>query len=156
MSPQDAPPDGAGPGAARATILLVEDNVDNRCIYETYLTHVGYAVLAVEDAEAGLALVHVRRPDLIVMDVGLPGMDGYEATRRLKADPATRRIPIVVLTAHAHADDRARALDAGCDRFLTKPLDPRALGGEVERMLDGAAPDARPDDYDAFRRRSSP
>ena len=126
------------PGDARATIttiLLVEDNEDNRLIYATYLTHVGYLVLTAADAEAGLALARERRPDVIVMDVGLPGMDGNEATRHLKADPATGHIPVVTLTAHVHRDDRDRAEAAGCDLYLTKPFDPRALALEVGRLL---------------------
>jgi CheY-like chemotaxis protein len=122
------------------TVLLVEDNEDNRVIYATYLTHFGYAVLTAEDAEEGLALARDRRPDLIVMDVGLPGMDGNAATRLLKADPTTERIPVVTLTAHAHREDRDRAEAAGCDLYLTKPLEPRELGAAIRRLLGQAAP----------------
>ncbi|WP_284352694.1 response regulator [Roseisolibacter agri] len=125
-----------GPAAElRPTVLLVEDNADNREIYATYLTYVGYAVLTAEDAEEGLALARARQPDLIVMDVGLPGMDGNAATRLLKADPALRHIPVVVLTAHVHHEDRERSLEAGCDHFLTKPLEPRELGAALRRIL---------------------
>lgn len=120
-------PDGA--------ILLVEDNEDNRVIYETYLTHAGFVVLAATDAETGLVQARTRCPALIVMDVGLPGLDGIEATRQLKADVATRGILVLVLTAHVDLEVRERALAAGCDHFLTKPLAPRALVSEIQRML---------------------
>ena len=125
----------AAPSRPRPTVLLIEDNEDNRTVYEAYLAYAGYEVLTTEDAESGLALVRERRPDLVVMDVGLPGMDGYAATRLLKDDPATRAIPVIILTAHAQAVDRERALAAGCDRFLTKPLEPRQLGREIGGIL---------------------
>ena len=128
-SPAHTPP-------ATPTVLIIEDNEDNGIIYATYLTHLGFDVVVVEDAERGLALVHERRPHVIMMDVGLPGMDGNAATRLLKDDPRTREIPVVVLTAHAQREDEERAVAAGCDAFLTKPLEPRALGAELRRILD--------------------
>jgi two-component system, cell cycle response regulator DivK len=128
---------GSEPRAPRHTILLVEDNADNRHIYAVYLAHLGFAVLTAEDAETGLALVAERHPDLVVMDVSLPGMDGHAATRALKADAATSHIPVVILTAHAQAADRDRALAAGGDVYLSKPLDPAALGRELRRILRG-------------------
>jgi two-component system cell cycle response regulator DivK len=124
------------PPAGIPTVLIVEDNEDNGIIYATYLTHLGFDVVVVEDAERGLALVREQRPHVIVMDVGLPGMDGNAATRLLKDDPLTRDIPVVVLTAHAQREDEERAVAAGCDAFLTKPLEPRALGAELRRILD--------------------
>lgn len=130
-SPTDTP-------AATPTVLIIEDNEDNGIIYATYLTHLGFDVVVVESAERGLVLVHEQRPHVIVMDVGLPGMDGNAATRVLKDDPRTRDIPVVVLTAHAQREDEERAVAAGCDAFLTKPLEPRALGAELRRILNVA------------------
>ena len=121
-------------GAAR-TILLVEDNHDSRAIYGTLLRHVGYRVVAAADGETALALARGERPDLVLMDVTLPGVDGLEATRRLKADPETRAIVVVALTAHASADSRAACLAAGCDSYLSKPIAPRAVLAEVQRLL---------------------
>jgi two-component system, cell cycle response regulator DivK len=130
----------AGSGAPRHRILLVEDNEDSRDIYSVYLTHLGFVVVTAGDAETGLALAAEHGPDVVLMDVTLPGMDGYAATRRLKADAATAHIPVVALTAHAQESDRTRALDAGCDLYLSKPLDPATLGRELRRFLGGGAP----------------
>ena len=116
-------------------MVLVEDNEDNRTIYATYLTHVGFVVETANDAESGIALIQARRPDLVLMDGTLPGMDGFAATRLLKADPRTAGIPVVALTAHAGKEGRDRAVAAGCDHYLSKPLDPRALAAEVTRIL---------------------
>jgi two-component system cell cycle response regulator DivK len=128
-------PGRLAPVGARRTILIVEDDEDNRAIYEGYLTHFGYAVLLAEDAEAGLVTAHSERPDLIAMDVGLPGMDSNAAMQLLKADPATRHIPVVTLAAHALPEDRDAAEAAGCDLYLAKPLEPRVLGAEIRRLL---------------------
>ena len=117
------------------TVLLVEDNADNRDIYEVYLTHVGFLVLVAHDAESALPLCLERLPDVVLMDVTLPGMDGYDATRALKADARTAGIPVVALTAHAGDEARLRAMAAGCDHYLSKPLDPRALAAEVTALL---------------------
>jgi CheY-like chemotaxis protein len=117
------------------TVLLIDDNPDNREIYALYLTHLGFAVLTTGDAESGLALAAERLPDVVVMDVGLPGMDGYSATRRLKADAATRHMPVIVFTAHAMTGERERALAAGCDAYLAKPIGPAVLAGELRRVL---------------------
>jgi len=121
-------------------VVLVEDNEDNRSIYALYLAHVGFAVTTADDAEAGIALVQASRPDLVLMDVTLPGMDGFAATRALKSDPLTARIPVVALTAHAGKEAHDRALAAGCDHYLSKPLDPRALAAEVARILAAGPP----------------
>jgi CheY-like chemotaxis protein len=116
-------------------ILLVEDNEDNYDIYATYLTHVGYEVVVATDGEVGVALARERRPALILMDIGLPGISGLDATRQLKCDPETSHIPIVALTAHALAEDRAAAAAAGCDLFLTKPIAPADLASQVRGVL---------------------
>ena len=117
------------------TILLVEDNEDNQEIYRIILAHHGYDVLQAFDGEAGVELARSHAPDLILMDLTMPVIDGLEATRMLKADPATSRIPIIALTAHAEHEDRAAAEEAGCVSFLTKPAAPNAVAGEVRRVL---------------------
>lgn len=119
----------------KTTILLVEDNADNQVIYGAILEHAGFVLVAAWDGEEGVRLARERMPDLILMDISLPKMDGLQATRILKADPATARIPIVALTAHAMAGDRARALDAGCDAYLTKPVEPKRVLEEVKRLI---------------------
>ena len=122
------------------TVLIVDDNADSRTIYATYLTHVGFAVLLAADAEEAVPLAQARRPDLVLMDVQLPGMDGYEAARSLTTDPRTASIPVVMLTAHAEQVARDRALAAGCALFLAKPVDPRTLAAEVTQLLAAARP----------------
>ena len=117
------------------TILLVEDNEDNLVVYRTILEHVGYLVLEARDGEEGVRRAHSDRPDLILMDISIPKMDGWEATQRLKADDATRAIPIVALTAHALEEDRQRAIEVGCDGYLAKPIEPRRVVQEVERFV---------------------
>lgn len=116
-------------------ILIVEDNDDNRLIYSSYLEHVGYRVFEPADGWTAIAMTHDKQPDLVLMDVSIPGIDGLEVTRRLKADAATRTIPIIALTAHALAEDRLRALEAGCDGYLSKPIEPPAVIDEVARIL---------------------
>jgi CheY-like chemotaxis protein len=124
---------------ASPTILLVEDNPDNRAIYGTILRHFGYQVAEAETGEDGIRLAREILPALILMDVAMPGMDGWEATRILKADAATAAIPIIALTAHAMAEDRRRAEEVGCDGYLSKPVEPRRVVQEVERLLAPAA-----------------
>lgn len=119
----------------RITVLIVEDNEDNRVIYRTFLEHHGYRVLEACDGEAGVRSVREHRPDIVLMDISMPVLDGYEATKILKADPATASIPVVALTAHAMAEDRHRAAEAGCDSYLAKPAEPRQVLAEVRRML---------------------
>jgi CheY-like chemotaxis protein len=104
-------------------ILYIEDTENNRILVERKLRRSGYDVLSAEDAERGLALVAQERPDLILMDMGLPGLDGWEATRRLKADRRLRHIPVIALTAHAMAGDKERSLAAGCEDYDVKPFD---------------------------------
>ena len=131
------PPETGGHHPERpmsATILLVEDNADNQAIYRTILEHVGFTVIQAWDGEEGVRLARERLPDLIFMDVSIPKIDGLEATRLLKADPSTAAIPVVALTAHAMAEDRARAMEAGCDGYLAKPLEPRRVLEEARRF----------------------
>lgn len=117
------------------TVLLVEDNEDNLIVYRTILDHVGYRVIEARDGEEGVARALAEQPDLILMDVSLPKMDGWEATRRIKADPQTREIPIIAVTAHALDDDREKATQVGCDGYLAKPVAPRRVVEEVERFI---------------------
>jgi CheY-like chemotaxis protein len=116
-------------------ILLVEDNPQNRYLVTFLLEKNGYEVVAAEDGEEALALLASKTPDLILMDMQLPKMDGYEATRRIKADEAHREIPLVALTAHSMKGDRGKALDAGCDEYVTKPVDAEGLVELIERLL---------------------
>lgn len=122
------------------TILLVEDNEDNLVVYRTILEHVGYAVIEARDGEEGVARATEELPDLILMDISIPGIDGWEATRRLKAQESTRDIPIIALTAHALEEDREKAREVGCDGYLAKPVEPRRVVEEVQRFL--GVPDA--------------
>ncbi|MBD0319485.1 MAG: response regulator [Gemmatimonadetes bacterium] len=117
------------------TILLVEDNEDNRVVYRTMLMHFGFTVVEAGDGRAALERVREARPDLILMDISIPVMDGWEATRALKADPATAAIPVIALTAHALDSDRARSAEIVFDVFLAKPVEPRRVVSEVRRIL---------------------
>ncbi|HEY8469379.1 MAG TPA: response regulator [Longimicrobiales bacterium] len=123
----------------KKTVLLVEDNEDNLVVYRTILDHVGYNVLEARDGEEGVSRAREEHPDLILMDISIPKIDGWEATRRLKADEATRDIPVIALTAHALEEDRERAMEAGCDGYLAKPIEPRRVVEEVRRFV-GPAP----------------
>ena len=116
-------------------VLLVEDNLDNRIIYNTALTHAGYRVVEAEDGPAALASVQDNRPGLILMDVAIPMIDGWEVTRRLKADAKTADIPIIALTAHALESDRARAQEVGCDGYIAKPALPADVIAAVRQWL---------------------
>jgi two-component system, cell cycle response regulator DivK len=117
-------------------VLIVEDNEDNLRIYSTYLTFSGFQVLEAVDGEAGIAAARSGRPDVILMDVSIPKIDGWEATRQLKADPETSHIRIIALTAHALAEDRERAVASGFDAYIAKPAEPRAVVAEVRRQLE--------------------
>src|SRR5437762_2093353 len=108
-------------------ILIVEDNELNRDVLSRRLAGRGYEVVVAEDGRQGLALAESDRPDLILLDLGLPEIDGWECVRRLRANARTSHIPVVALTAHAMSGDRERALEAGCDEFDTKPIDFAAL-----------------------------
>jgi len=122
-----------------ATILYVEDNDDNMFIVHRRLTLAGFDVAVARNGEEGIAMAVDTRPDLIVMDLDLPIIDGWEATRRLKARAETKAIPIIALTAHADAKHRAEALAAGCDAFEEKPVDFRALIAKIRAVLDRPA-----------------
>jgi CheY-like chemotaxis protein len=126
-----------------AKILLVEDNEMNHEMLSRRLERRGYTVVIAVDGGAGLDLARSAAPDLILMDMSLPVIDGWEATRRLKADPATAKIPVIALTAHAMAEDRAKALAAGCDDFDTKPVELARLLGKIEAMLKSPSPAPR-------------
>ena len=116
-------------------ILYVEDNDDNIYMLQRRLTRAGYAVSIARDGAQGVALANAEQPDLILMDMGLPVLDGWEATRRIKAEPATSGIPVVALTANAMTGDREKALAAGCDDFDTKPVDMARLLGKIQALL---------------------
>jgi CheY-like chemotaxis protein len=120
-------------------ILLVEDNEMNRDMLSRRLERKGYAVSMALDGEQALAMAQAENPAVILMDMSLPVMDGWEATRRLKAAPETRGIPIIALTAHAMASDEQKAREAGCDDFDTKPIDFVRLLGKIEASLQGRA-----------------
>jgi two-component system cell cycle response regulator DivK len=117
-------------------ILIVEDNEMNRDVLSRRLARRGYDVLLATDGPHGLAMAAMHGPDLILMDLGLPEIDGWECTRRLKADDATKHIPVIALTAHAMVGDRQRALEAGCDEFDTKPIDFVGLLNKMDRLLE--------------------
>jgi CheY-like chemotaxis protein len=117
------------------TILLVEDNSDNRIIYRRVLEHFGYTVIEALDGEEAIRLATERVPDLILMDISIPRIDGWEATKAIRADARTNRIPIVALTAHAMPADRARAGEVGFASYLTKPIEPRRVVEEIERLM---------------------
>ncbi len=118
-----------------AKILLVEDNEMNRDMLSRRLARRGYEVVVAVDGREGVAKARAEAPALVLMDMSLPVLDGWEATRELRADPATRSIPIIALTAHAMAGDRERALAAGCDDFDTKPIELERLLGKIEALL---------------------
>ena len=120
-----------------AKILLIEDNEMNRDILSRRLTRRGYSVLLAADGEEGQQLAETEQPDLILMDMSLPVIDGWEVTRRLKAAPKTQSIPIVALTAHAMAGDREKAIDAGCDDYDTKPVELPRLISKIQTLLNG-------------------
>jgi len=116
-------------------ILVVEDQEDNRRIVRDLLTTTDYEVTEAENGEEALASVARQRPDLILMDIQLPVMDGYEATRRIKADPALREIPIIAVTSYALSGDEEKARAAGCDDFVPKPYSPRQLLAKIRKFL---------------------
>ena len=118
-----------------AKILLVEDNEMNQDMLTRRLERRGYQVVLAADGEQGIAMASSERPDLILMDMSLPIVDGWDATRRIKSDPATSSIPVIALTAHAMSGDRERAMQAGCDDYDTKPIELPRLLGKVEALL---------------------
>ncbi len=118
-----------------AKVLLVEDNEMNRDMLSRRLQRKGYEVLLAEDGEQGVAAAKAERPALILMDMSLPGLNGWDATRVIKADPDTKDIPVIALTAHAMAGDRDKAMEAGCDDYDTKPIEFPRLLEKMERLI---------------------
>ena len=116
-------------------ILVVEDQEDNRQILRDLLGSVGFTMIEANDGAEALLQAGKEKPDLILMDIQLPVMDGYEATRRLKSDPATKEIPIIVVTSYALSGDEGKAKAAGCDAYVTKPYSPRQLLAKVKEFL---------------------
>jgi two-component system cell cycle response regulator DivK len=125
-----------------ARILVVEDNPANMKLATLLLRNAGHVALCAVDAETGLTLARAEQPDLILMDIQLPGMDGLAATALLKKDPATAAIPIIALTAMAMKEDREKTRAAGCDAYIAKPLRYQELYGAIDRLLAGAQPQA--------------
>jgi two-component system, cell cycle response regulator DivK len=116
-------------------ILVVEDQPDNRRILRDLLGNAGYELIEAETGEEALTAVEAQRPDLILMDIQLPVMDGYEATRRIRSNPELKSIPIIAVTSYALAGDEAKALAVGCNAYITKPFSPRALLAKVQEHL---------------------
>jgi len=122
-------------GSQMTKVLVVEDNEMNRDMLSRRLTRRGFQVIFAVDGQQGVDLARSERPDIILMDMSLPVMDGWEATRRVKSDDATRSVPVIGLTAHAMAGDREKAIEAGCDDYDTKPVELERLIGKMERLL---------------------
>jgi two-component system, cell cycle response regulator DivK len=116
-------------------ILVVEDQEDNRRIMRDLLTSVGYEIVEAVTGEDGVRIAETHVPDLILMDIQLPGLDGYEATRRIKANPSLGHIPIIAVTSYALSGDDAKAVEAGCDAYVSKPYSPRALLAKIREFL---------------------
>ncbi|MET0630203.1 MAG: response regulator [Xanthobacteraceae bacterium] len=116
-------------------ILVVEDQEDNRQILRDLLSNAGYEMIEAEDGQQALTQAAKHKPDLILMDIQLPLLDGYEATRRIKADPALNAIPIIVVTSYALSGDEEKAHAAGCDAYVAKPFSPRALLAKIREYL---------------------
>ncbi len=124
----------------RKRILIIEDHEDNRQIMNDTLSAVGFEMIEAVTGDAGVVMAESERPDLILMDIQLPGIDGYEATRLIKAKPALRHIPIIVVTSYALSGDEVKAKEAGCDAYLAKPFRPRELLAKVREFLPEAPP----------------
>ena len=119
-------------------ILVVEDQEDNRRIIRDLLMSAGYELIEAADGEAGVRLAETERPDLILMDIQLPVLDGYEATRRIKQNPELRHIPIIVVTSYALSGDDVKAMEAGCDAYVAKPFSPRQLLATIRKFVPDA------------------
>jgi two-component system cell cycle response regulator DivK len=116
-------------------ILVVEDTEDNRQIMRDLLSSAGYDLIEAQDGAEGVAMAKSQRPDLILMDIQLPVLDGYEATRRIKADPAISHIPVIAVTSYALSGDEAKTRAAGCDGYVAKPFSPRQLLAKINEFL---------------------
>jgi CheY-like chemotaxis protein len=130
-------------------VLVVEDNEVNQLLTASVLEREGFTVDIAGNAGEAMNLLRARTPDVILMDVSLPGMDGLTLTRQLKADPVTASIPIVALTAHAMTGDREKTLDAGCSAYIAKPIDTRTFGNQVRQFLRSSVPASGPARTDA-------
>jgi CheY-like chemotaxis protein len=117
------------------TVLIVEDQIEFLAIHKTYLERHGYRVITAEDGESAVSRAREQQPNLVLMDYSMPILDGISATARLKSDPATRDIPVVLLTAHSYGSVGRRAREVGCEGFISKPCDPRRVLMEVEQMI---------------------
>ncbi len=116
-------------------ILVIEDQEDNRIILSDLLTSAGFEVIEALNGQEGVSMAEAQKPDLILMDIQLPVLDGYEATRRIKANPALASIPVIAVTSYALSGDEAKAMAAGCDGYVTKPFSPRLLLAKVREFL---------------------
>jgi CheY-like chemotaxis protein len=125
-------------------ILLVEDNEMNRDMLSRRLERKGFEVIVAVDGQSGVEMAQNEAPDLVLMDMSLPVLDGWEATRRLKASPSTQHLPVIALTAHAMSSDRDKALEAGCDEYDTKPIELTRLLGKIEALLSVSAGEQSP------------
>ena len=125
-------------------ILLVEDNEMNRDMLSRRLERKGFEVIVAVDGQSGVEMAQTEAPDLVLMDMSLPVLDGWEATRRLKASPSTQHLPVIALTAHAMSSDRDKALEAGCDEYDTKPIELTRLLGKIEALLSVSAGEQSP------------
>jgi len=123
-----------------AKILIIEDTENNRVLLSRRLKPRGHVIVTAEDAEKGIPMAVSEQPDLILMDIGLPGIDGWTATRRIKDDPATKHIPVIALTAHAMTSDREKASESGCNDYETKPIDFNRLFEKLDSLLASKAP----------------
>ncbi|MDZ4765732.1 MAG: response regulator [Chloroflexota bacterium] len=121
---------------SKGRILVVEDNLDNMTLIMDVLQSLGYETVLARDGEEGLRMAGTEKPDLVLMDLSLPKMDGWTATRKIKANPEIAHIPVIALTAHAMVGDRDRALEAGCDDYLTKPLNLRELAQKLTQFIE--------------------
>lgn len=131
----------SAPALAGKRILVVEDTPQNLRLFRAVLQLEGAVVLEAVDAQTGIALAQSEQPDVILMDIQMPGMDGLEATRRLRADPQTQRIPIIAVTASVMDADRHQTVAAGCDGYIPKPIDPALFGAQIAAILDRIAAD---------------
>jgi two-component system, cell cycle response regulator DivK len=133
-----------GPELAPGRVLVIEDHAESRFVFRTVLELAGWEVDETSSGEEGLVIARQRRPALVILDISLPGLDGWETTRRLKAEHGENGLRVLAVTAHGLDEDRAKAREAGCDGYLVKPVDPRRLTGEVGRLVSRRPADEEP------------